>query len=238
MTFSVTWKALSDNGNDAIAGEILGIFSREERVPLGQLERVNQLDEIVVANHWVEPGPKTVSKEIAALQTEINEMVDEDQTVRKTTPISWPKVEEVDQKNYPEVVRIYEKYGWPTFSLVGKEAANNYWLLVQHQRLEFQEKVLPALLRAVEAGEGSRMDYAYLYDRVMAGQGKPQHWGTQGGACKDGKATLLPVDDAAGLDQRRRDLRLQPIEEYKKMLDPYCATETPQGASTPKESCD
>jgi hypothetical protein len=89
MTFSVTWKALSDNGNDAIAGEILGIFSREERVPLGQLERVNQLDEIVVANHWVEPGPKTVSKEIAALQTEINEMVDEDQTVRKTTPISW-----------------------------------------------------------------------------------------------------------------------------------------------------
>ena len=88
MTFSVTWKALSDNGNDAIAGEILGIFSREERVPLGQLERVNQLDEIVVANHWVEPGPKTVSKEIAALQTEINEMVDEDQTVRKTTPIS------------------------------------------------------------------------------------------------------------------------------------------------------
>jgi hypothetical protein len=238
MTFSVTWKALSDNGNDAIAGEILGIFSREERVPLGQLERVNQLDEIVVANHWVEPGPKTVSKEIAALQTEINEMVDEDQTVRKTTPISWPKVEEVDQKNYPEVVRIYEKYGWPTFSLVGKEAANNYWLLVQHQKLEFQEKVLPALLRAVEAGEGSRMDYAYLYDRVMAGQGKPQHRGTQGGACKDGKATLLPIDDAAGLDQRRRDLRLQPIEEYKKMLDPYCATETPQGASTPKESGD
>ena len=41
----------------------------------------------------------------------------------------------------------------------------------------------------VEAREASKVNYAYLYDRVMLGQGKPQHWGTQG-RCKDGKAIL------------------------------------------------
>jgi len=122
-------------------------------IPLGQWQRANDRDEMTVATHWAEPGPKTVAKEIAALQTVLKEMVDEDQAVRTTTPISWTKLEAVDQKHYPEIVRIYETYGWRRFSLVGKEAANNYWLLVQHQKLEFQEKVLPDLRRAVDAGE-------------------------------------------------------------------------------------
>jgi RNA polymerase sigma-70 factor (ECF subfamily) len=43
MTFSVTWKALSDSGNDAIAGEILGIFSREERGKLSQRAQIVDL---------------------------------------------------------------------------------------------------------------------------------------------------------------------------------------------------
>jgi hypothetical protein len=199
-------------------------------IPLGRLERASQHEEAAVATHWSEPPPKTFSQEIVALQTEVKKMVDEDQAVRTITPISWPKVEEVDQRNYTEVVRIYEKYGWPTFSLIGKEAANNYWLLVQHQKPEFQEKVLPDLQRAVGAGEASKVNYAYLYDRVMLGQGKPQHWGTQGG-CKDGKAILSPVDDSAGLAQRREELRLQPVEEYIKLLDPFCAAE-----AAPKKS--
>lgn len=179
------------------------------------------------------PTEKTVSKEISSLQMELKQLVDEDEVVRTTTPFSTSRVEDVNQKNYRELAHIYEKYGWPRISVVGQDASFNYWLLVQGQRLEFQEKVLPALQRAAEAGEAAKVNYAYLYDAVMVQEGKPQHWGTQRGPCKDSKATLAPVDDLAGLDQRRQELQLAPVEEYLKSMDTNCA---PEAAGAPQKA--
>jgi hypothetical protein len=98
-------------------------------------------------------------------------------------------MKQIAEKRLPELRRIYEKYGWPRISVVGKEAAGEYWLLVQHQGLSFQKQLLPALQRAVEEGDASRVNYAYLYDRVMVNEGRPHHWGTQGD-CRDGKAGI------------------------------------------------
>jgi hypothetical protein len=189
--------------------------------PSWNLLRVNDSEKPTVAANWDDTG---YPKEILALQSELEEMVKEDQAVRKEVPMLQSKMKQVDNGNYPEVLRIYEKYKWPLISVVGRTAAHNYWLLVQHQEPEFQRRVLPDLQRAIEADEASKVDYAYLYDRVMFFQGKPQHWGTQGD-CKNGKAALAPVDDPAGLEQRRKDLHLMPvsIDEYLKLLDPQCA---------------
>jgi hypothetical protein len=189
--------------------------------PPWSLVRVSDSEEPTVATNWDVTG---YPKEILALQSELDEMVKEDQAVRKEVPILQSRMKQVDDGNYPALLRIYEKYKWPLISVVGRTAAHNYWLLVQHQEPEFQRRVLPDMQRAVEADEASKVDYAYLYDRVMFFQGKPQHWGTQGD-CKNGKAVLAPVDDAAGLEQRRKDLHVMPvsIDEYLKLLDPYCA---------------
>jgi hypothetical protein len=189
--------------------------------PPWKLVRVSDSEKPTVAANWDVTG---YSKEILALQSELNQMVEKDQAVRKEVPILQSKMKQVDDGNYPEILRIYEQYKWPLISVVGRSAAHNYWLLVQHQDLEFQRRVLPDLQRAVEAGEASKVDYAYLYDRVMFFQGKPQHWGTQGD-CKNGRAVLAPVDDPAGLEQRRKDLHLMPvsIDEYLKLLDRQCA---------------
>jgi len=190
--------------------------------PPWKLIRVSDSEKPTVATNWDITG---YPQEILALQSELNQMVERDQAVRKEVPIRQSKMKQVDDGNYPEILRIYEKYKWPLISVVGRTAAHGYWLLVQHQDLEFQRRVLPDLQRAVEAGEASNVDYAYLYDRVMFFQGKPQHWGTQGD-CKHGKAVLAPVDDPAGLEQRRKDLHLMPVsvDEYLKLLDPQCAT--------------
>jgi len=100
---------------------------------------------------------------------------------------------------------IFSKYGWVTNSLAGKDAAHDFWLLVQHQTPEIQRRLLPALEKAAKTGNASMGDYAYLYDRVQVGLGKPQHWGSQS-KCQNGKPVLESVDDPAGLDARRKEL--------------------------------
>jgi len=203
-------------------------------IPLApwKLVRVSDSDEATVATDWPADGPRIVSPEISALQLKLKEMADEDQAVRKAKPISDSRVKQMDDRHYPELVRILGKYGWPAISLVGKEAAGEYWLLVQHQddHLEFQKRVLALTRRATDTGEASKVDYAYLYDRVTTNEGKPQHWGTQT-TCKNGKPVLDPVDDPAGLEQRRSELQLMPLDKYLKMLAPDCA-DAPSHART------
>jgi uncharacterized protein DUF6624 len=232
--FSMT---LADNGRadlDKVDFEEIGTKKVVVNFPLGTLERAKESDDVAVATGWPERGPKNPSKEITDLQAGLKKMVVDDQAVRVKSPISWEEVQRVDEKHYPELVRIYEHYGWPRISVVGEDAAHNYWLLVQHSKEEFQAKVLPELKRAVDDGDASKVDYAYLYDRVMVRSGKPQRWGTQGGACENGKTSLDPVDDTAGLAQRRKELHLMPIDQYLAILSSMCAQE--EGPPATKQS--
>ncbi len=150
-------------------------------------------------------------QEIRALRQQLRSMVTEDQDARLA--FNQARWEAVDTKNRPEVLRIFEGYGWVTNSLAGKDAAHDFWLLVQHQTPEIQQRLLPALEKAAKDGHASMSDYAYLYDRVQMGLGKPQHWGTAA-KCAEGKPVLYPVDDPSGLDARRKELFLMPVGEY------------------------
>jgi len=149
--------------------------------------------------------------DIRALREQLRDMVKEEQDARLA--FDEARIEASDAKNRPDVLRIFNQYGWVTNSLAGNDAAHNFWLLIQHQTPEIHRRFLPALEQAAKTGNASRGDYAYLYDRVQVGLGKPQLWGTQT-RCEDGKAVLAPVDDPAGLDARRKALFMQPIAEY------------------------
>jgi hypothetical protein len=189
-----------------------------------KLVRVSDSENIAVATDWPTGEPTNVTPEIAALQAKLKQMTDEDQAARTAEHMSERKMEQVDAKNYPEVEIIYKKYGWTPISVFGKKASSAYWLLVQHQdsHLDLQQGVLKAMQAAVETGEASKVDYAYLYDRVMMNEGKLQHWGTQT-TCKNGNAVMNPVDDPAGLEQRRNELAFMPLDKYLESLKPYCA---------------
>lgn len=187
--------------------------------PAWKLQRAAAGTTPQVADDW--PGQQSADPEIAAIQKHLAQMIEEDQAIRKEPRISNRKMLELAQADRTELLRIFDKYGWPKISQFGKEAAHNYWLLVQHQDAEVQRKLLPAMEEAAKNHEASMRDYAYLYDRVQDGEGKPQHWGSQA-KCIDGKAVLTPVDDPSGLGQRRRELGLQPIDEYLKVLQPMC----------------
>lgn len=183
-----------------------------------KLERTSEPG-VTVADSWPVP---TYSPEIRDLQERLKQMIKVDQAVRTGDSISFEKMAAADAAHRGEVLRIHEKYGWPAISLVGKEASSNYWLLVQHQDLELQRQLLPDLERAANRGEASKSNFAYLFDRVQVNSGKPQHWGSQA-TCKDGKPELSPVDDPAGLAQRRKELFMIPVDRYLKSMEPMCA---------------
>lgn len=175
------------------------------------LERTTDGDKVILATRLPEPA---YAQEIRALREHLRAMVAQDQEARLA--FNEARMEAADVQNRTEVLRVFERYGWVTNSLAGRDAAHNFWLLVQHQIPEIQQRLLPALGKAAKDGNASMSDYAYLYDRVQMGLDKPQHWGTQA-KCEKGKPVLYPVDDLAGLDARRKELFMPSVREYLQM---------------------
>lgn len=124
-------------------------------------------------------------------------------------------IEKIDQEHLPRLKAIVEKLGWPGFRTVGAEGADKMWLLVQHcdGEIEFQKTCLQLLKDSVAKGDAPKRHLAYLMDRVLVNEGKPQIYGTQV-QLVEGKALPRSVEDPDHLDQRRQTLGLSPITEY------------------------
>jgi hypothetical protein len=134
-----------------------------------RLERAADSSAVSLATKLTEPQ---YPEEIRELRTQLSAMVKEEQDARLA--FDQARAEEADTKNRPEVLRIFDQHGWMTYSLAGKDAAHNFWWLVQHQAPEIQQRLLPALEKAAKSGNASMSDYAYFYDRVQIGMGKLQ----------------------------------------------------------------
>lgn len=130
----------------------------------------------------------------------------------------------VDAANTKWLKAQVDKHGWLGKTLVGTKGAHDAWLLVQHadQQPKFQRRCLD-LMTKMPKGEVSGSDLAYLTDRVLLAEGKPQRYGTQ---CKmkDGKATLQKVEDRMKLNERRKSVGLPPVEQYLKFVERMYAT--------------
>lgn len=164
------------------------------------------------------------------LAAEINGMAKEDQAVRdkwiaeptgsetESSPIIR-QMRDVDHKDTERMKWIVREFGWPTPEMVGAEAANNAWLLVQHADADrpFQKKCLALIEPLAKSHVIEGRYYAYLFDRVQTGDGKLQRFGTQG-AFTDKLLWISPVADPRRVDADRKLYGLEPLEEYAKGL--------------------
>jgi hypothetical protein len=126
----------------------------------------------------------------------------------------------VDSANTMWLKGVVERRGWPGRSLVGAEASNAAFLIVQHavQDSAFQARALALMEHGVAAGEVAGSDVAMLADRVAVHRGQPQRYGTQA-KLLNGRIILEPIADSAHVDQRRAALGLLPLREYVRLLD-------------------
>lgn len=161
-----------------------------------------------------------------ALHDEILEMKEHDQKARSNiihikvpSEELWTVVQEIDAQNGQRLKTIINQYGWPGVSLVGLDGSSAMWLLIQHQdqNVDFQKQCLELLKIAVNKYESAAQSLAYLTDRVNMNEGRPQIYGTQW-IQESGKFCLYAVEDIENLDQRRSQMGLCTIAEYKKQL--------------------
>lgn len=111
--------------------------------------------------------------------------------------------------------QVIADVGWPGISLAGKDGAFAAWLLAQHADRDpaFQRRCLDLMADAAARGEASWKDVAYLTDRVLLAEGKPQEYGTQATG-RDGRYVARDLRDPGGVDERRARVGLGPLAAY------------------------
>jgi hypothetical protein len=169
------------------------------------------------------------------LQTELVRMRAEDQRYRNQMQVEIMKMsslgttqqseqliaivkkqDEIDKRNMARLEEIIGQHGWPGRSLVGEEAANAGFLVLQHADLTVQKKYFPLVKEGASKGEVSPADAAMLEDRILTGEGKKQIYGSavQLGPQTGGKLALHPIEDEEHVDERRAAVGLMPLVEY------------------------
>jgi predicted RNA-binding Zn-ribbon protein involved in translation (DUF1610 family) len=156
------------------------------------------------------------------LRAELLRRMKKDQAARLSHDCDWEPVAAVDAENLPWFKGVIEERGWPGASLVGTDGAEAAWLLAQHADTDpaFQRHCLGLLTAAVEAGEATRSNLAYLTDRVLLAEGQPQVYGTQM-TRRDGEWVPRNLGDPDGVDARRAAADLEPLAEYVRQFDDH-----------------
>jgi hypothetical protein len=153
------------------------------------------------------------------LRAELLAMFERDQSGR-----TGGRDEEGDDARTARLEEIIEEHGWPGTDLVGDDGEDAAWTIAQHSDLDpgFQRCALAHLEVAVEQGVGSPGNLAYLTDRVAAGAGEPQTYGTQVGCTKKGPRPATPLVDPDHVEELRAEAGLPPYEDYLQEMAEVC----------------
>ena len=164
------------------------------------------------------------------LRRELLEMRRLDQEVRNAwihAGVTTPRPEilsrmaEIDARHTTRLQAIVEQHGWPGSDLVGLDGAEGAFLVLQHASHAVQKELFPLVEAAYGAGTVSGQSYALLLDRIRVGDGRPQVYGSQARPFAewiDGEPALEPIEDEANVDERRAEVGLPPLAEYRELL--------------------
>lgn len=161
-----------------------------------------------------------------ALRTELLEMEASDQRLEHLVLNQDPAIrdpgfyddKQAQQDRYAARCReIFLRCGYPGADMVGKDASEAFWLLVQHadRDPDFQEQVAAAMVPVVASGNARGQHLAYLTDRVRVNTGRKQLYGTQ--TMPDGTSGGVrpkPIEEPQRVDERRKRAGLEPLWQY------------------------
>ena len=138
--------------------------------------------------------------------------------------IHQPNFKSVSEKHVEELKKMINQIGWPTISKVGKKASFAAWLIAQHadQDPKFQKYCLNLMLSVKNDVE--KKNIAYLTDRILVHQNKPQLYGTQFYIDELGNFRPRPIEDLEHIENRWREMEMagelwKTFEEYKQYME-------------------
>ena len=126
----------------------------------------------------------------------------------------------IHNQNAKTLDEIIEKIGYPTVAKVGEEASEAAWMVIQHAiaQPEFMKNCLLLLENAVRENQANPKNLAYLTDRIAVFEGKSQLYGTQFDWDENGNLSPNPIDDLAKVNQRRKAIGLNSLEEQTEAI--------------------
>ncbi|MFI1205697.1 DUF6624 domain-containing protein [Streptomyces sp. NPDC020883] len=132
--------------------------------------------------------------------------------------VSEAVLEEIEDTATETLRLIVAVYGWPGYFLVGEAGAEAAWWIAHHSAdRTFQLDALALLEDAVQAGQATRRQLAFLTDRCRVVADQPQLYGTQF-SYDQGGARAYAVEDPERLDARRAEMSLEPFDTFDKLV--------------------
>lgn len=124
---------------------------------------------------------------------------------------------QIMKDNFEVMQQSIKTYGWPKYSTVGKLAADAPLLVINHHESEtIRIKYLEQIKQSCLDKEGSCMEYAKIQDRILVNTDNPQVYGMQFRYNAERKLEPFPIINPEYVDQRRKEIGLEPLKDYLK----------------------
>lgn len=122
-----------------------------------------------------------------------------------------------DSLNLIFVEKWIDKHGWPGPEGVGFQGVQALFLVIQHADLKIQKKYYPLIKKAESESKMLSSNVAIMEDRIAVREGRNQPYGSQFYYDAEMKKNIVyPVADIEKLEQFRKSMGLQPMNEYLK----------------------
>ncbi|NQW30751.1 MAG: hypothetical protein HQ472_09605 [Ignavibacteria bacterium] len=146
-----------------------------------------------------------------------------------------PEMEALHNRNADVLNNIIDETGFPTVSRVGNDANRAAWIIIQHaiSKPAFMKKCVEMISSLVGESTASKIQLAYLNDRIAMFEGRPQLYGTQYDWDEQGILSPYLLDDIEKVDQRRLAMGLNTVEEQTTIIQQNAEMENQQPPSNP-----
>jgi hypothetical protein len=135
---------------------------------------------------------------------------------------AWAEIVETDLGLRAELDDFVSRCGWPSKTAFGIRAVEAAYIIVLHAPLQFKQKYLPVMTQAKMAGELEASNFAYITDKILVAQNRPQRYGTQVHALgSSGNIVPFPIEDESKVDELRAAAGIIPASlcAYLSMMD-------------------
>jgi len=142
------------------------------------------------------------------------------------TGLQAPTIRAIDIAQGDRLKEIVTHIGWPTRDLVGLQATQGAYMVIQHagHDIEFQNTCLAMMVDLVEQGELPASYIALLTDRIRVFQDQPQVFGTQMQMALNEHGVMVPtpsvpIEAPEHLDDRRALMGMPPHQAFVRSIE-------------------
>lgn len=132
--------------------------------------------------------------------------------------ISGQELEKANKQRTNILKNLINRYGFPTIIISSRKAYKTAVVIVLHSGNIFLLKKCINILKQASPDEVDKSDIAFMIDKKLVLEKRPQLYGTQYKKKQKGSVKFLKIKDPKNLDRRRRLLGMQSFKNYKKLV--------------------